>query len=84
MKEDINIPIGQKINPTLFFGVPANKDPKRNIVAINLEQKLLSIYMDIPDGPILAVNELEDDIDKLIYLNSVILGRKAIVLIESE
>lgn len=82
--DELNVLFGQKINPTLLFGVPAKKGPKRNIVAINLEQKFLSIYMDIPDRPILDVNKLEDDIDKLIYLNSVTFGRKAIVLVESE
>ena len=79
--DELTFFFGQKINPTLLFGIPANGKPKLNVVAVRLEQKLLSIYMDIQDAPIIDNAEIEKD--KLLYLNSVTFGRKAIVLIES-
>ena len=79
--DELTLFFGQKINPTLLFGITANGEPKQNVVAVNLEQKLFSIYMDIQDAPVIDNAEIEKD--KLLYLNSVTLGRKAIVLIES-
>lgn len=79
--DELTLFFGQKINPTLLFGITANGEPKQNVVAVNLEQKLFSIYMDIQDAPV--IDNPEIDKDKLLYLNSVTFGRKAIVLIES-
>lgn len=79
--DELTLFFGQKINPTLLFGITANGEPKQNVVAVNLEQKLFSIYMDIQDAPVIDNAEIEKD--KLLYLNSVTFGRKAIVLIES-
>lgn len=79
--DELTFFFGQKINPTLLFGIPVNGEPKQNVVAVSLEQKLLSIYMDIQDAPV--VDNAEIDKDKLLYLNSVTFGRKAIVLVES-
>ena len=81
--DELTFFFGQKINPTLLFGVPANGEPKQNVVAVNLEQKLFSIDMDIPDGSGFVIDNPEIDKDKLLYLGSVTFGRKAIVLIES-
>ncbi len=79
--DELSFFFGQKINPTLLFGIPVNGKPKQNFVAVSLEQKLLSLYMDIQDAPVIDNSEIEKD--KLLYLNSVTFGRKAIVLIES-
>ena len=79
--DELTLFFGQKINPTLLFGIPANGEPKQSVVAVSLEQKLLSIYLDIQDAPVINNPEIEKD--KLLYLNSVTFGRKAIVLIES-
>ena len=79
--DELSLFFGQKINPTLLFGIPVNGKPKQNVVAVSLEQKLLSLYMDIQDAPVIDNSEIEKD--KLLYLNSVTFGRKAIVLIES-
>ena len=79
--DELTFFFGQKINPTLLFGIPVNGEPKQNVVAVSLEQKLLSIYMDIQDAPV--IDNPEIDKDKLLYLNSVTFGRKAIVLVES-
>ena len=81
--DELTLFFGQKINPTLLFGVPANEEPKQNVVAVNLEQKLFSIDMDIPDESGFVIDNPEIDKDKLLYLGSVTFGRKAIVLIES-
>lgn len=79
--DELTFFFGQKINPTLLFGISANGESKQNAVAVSLEQKLLSLYMDIQDAPV--VDNPEIDKDKLLYLNSVTFGRKAVVLIES-
>lgn len=81
---ELNALFGQKINPTLLFDVPTDKASKQNLLVVSLEQKLLSIYMDLPDTPVLQGKKPEYDTDKLIYLNSVTFGRKAVALIESE
>ena len=81
--EQLSVFFGQKINPTLLFGVPENKEPKPNVVAMNLEQELFSIYMDIEDLPVFNIDNPKIEEDKLLYLNSVTFGRKAVVLIES-
>lgn len=81
--DELSVLFGQKINPTLLFGVPENKDPKPNVVAMNLEQELFSIYMDIEDLPVFNIDNPKIEKDKLLYLNSVTFGRKAVVLIES-
>lgn len=81
--DELSVFFGQKINPTLLFGVPENKEPKLNVVAVNLEQELFSIYMDIEDLPVFNIDNPEIEEDKLLYLNSVTFGRKAVVLIES-
>lgn len=79
--DELTLFFGQKINPTLLFGISANRESKQNVVAVNLEQKFLSLYMDIQDAPV--IDNPEIDKEKLLYLNSVTFGRKAIVLIES-
>ena len=81
---ELNALFGQKINPTLLFDVPTDKASKQNLLVVSLEQKLLSIYMDLPDTPVLQGKKPEYDTNKLIYLNSVTFGRKAVALIESE
>ena len=81
--DELSVFFGQKINPTLLFGVPENKEPKPNVVAMNLEQELFSIYMDIEDLPVFNIDNPKIEEDKLLYLNSVTFGRKAVVLIES-
>lgn len=81
--DELSVLFGQKINPTLLFGVPENKEPKPNVVAMNLEQELFSIYMDIEDLPVFNIDNPKIEKDKLLYLNSVTFGRKAVVLIES-
>lgn len=81
---NLNVFFGQTINPTLLFGTLAYQEPKQNVVAVNLEQSLFSIFMDIPDTPLLETEDVEIDKKALIYLNSVSFGRKAIVLVESK
>ena len=81
--DELSVLNKQKINPTLLFGVPENKEPKPNVVAMNLEQELFSIYMDIEDLPVFNIDNPKIEEDKLLYLNSVTFGRKAVVLIES-
>ena len=81
---ELNALFGQKINPTLLFDVSTDKSSKQNLLVVSLEQKLLSIHMDLPDTPVLQGKKPEYNTDKLIYLNSVTFGRKAVALIESE
>ena len=81
---ELNALFGQKINPALLFDVPTDKASKQNLLVVSLEQKLLSIHMDLSDTPVLQGKKPEYDTDKLIYLNSVTFGRKAVALIESE
>lgn len=81
--DELSVFFGQKINPSFLFGIPENNSPKLNVVVENLEQNLFSIYMDIEDLPVFNIDNPEIQEDKLLYLNSVTFGRKAIVLIES-
>lgn len=81
---ELNALFGQKINPALLFDVPTDKASKQNLLVVSLEQKLLSIHMDLSDTPVLQGKKPEYDTDKLIYLNSVTFGRKVVALIESE
>ena len=57
--DELTFFFGQKINPTLLFGLPDNGKPKHNVVAVSLEQKLLSIYMDIQDAPVIDNPEID-------------------------
>jgi len=81
--DELTLFFGQKINPTLLFGIPANGEPKQNVVAVSLEQKLFTIDMDIHDAPVFDIDNPEIEKDKLLYIGSVTFGRKAIILIES-
>ncbi len=73
---------GQQINPERLLGVSPKYQTNKTILMVDITQSFFSIGMDLPESLSTDPKVLQQ-LDELIYINSIQFGRKITVAIES-
>lgn len=73
---------GQNINFQQLLNITSDHKPQKNIILVDISQSFFSIMMDMPESPSTDPQILQQ-LDKLIFVNSIQFGRKVILIIES-
>jgi hypothetical protein len=73
---------GQQINPEILLGVSPKYQTNKTILMVDITQSFFSIGMDLPESLSTDPKVLQQ-LDELIYINSIQFGRKITVAIES-
>ena len=73
---------GQQINPEILLGVSPKYQTNKRILMVDITQSFFSIGMDLPESLSTDPKVLQQ-LDELIYINSIQFGRKITVAIES-
>ncbi|KGE13114.1 hypothetical protein [Sphingobacterium deserti] len=80
----LSLYFGQLVDVKKWFKIPAGES-ETNKVMIHLEQILFTLDLDMmdPQKQVDAVKNKELNVDSLIIINSLLFGKKAVVLVES-